>query len=86
MATSSTSACAIECLHQKEVLPFLNPADETKLEYDVARSIQKVSLKKDKPVIGMHDLRCPCMGSGGMMPIECSSSRTNSPPGCWCSN
>ena len=31
---------AIECLDQKEVLAFLNPADETKLEYDIARSIQ----------------------------------------------
>lgn len=58
---------AIECLDQKEVLPFLNPADETKLEYDVARSIQKVS-KKDKPVIGVMS-PLPVMGSGGMMPM-----------------
>lgn len=58
---------AIECLDQKEVLPFLNPADETKLEYDVARSIQKVS-KKDKPVIGVMSA-LPVMGSGGMMPM-----------------
>jgi len=58
---------AIECLDQKEVLAFLNPADETKLEYDIARSIQKVS-KKDKAVIGVMS-PLPAMGSGGMMPM-----------------
>lgn len=59
---------AIECLDQKEVLPFLNPSEETRLEYDVARSIQKVS-KKGKPVIGFMS-PLPMMGSGQMMPFQ----------------
>lgn len=59
---------AIECLDQKEVLPFLNPSEETRLEYDIARSIQKVS-KKGKPVIGFMS-PLPMMGSGNMMPFQ----------------
>ena len=59
---------AIECLDQKEVLPFLNPSEETRLEYDVARSIQKVS-KKGRPVIGFMS-PLPMMGSGNMMPFQ----------------
>ncbi len=37
---------------QREVLPFLNPTEETKLEYDVARAINKVISDK-KPIIGV---------------------------------
>lgn len=59
---------AIECLQQKEVLPFLNPSDETKLEYNIARAIQKVSLNK-KPVIGIMS-PLPMMGSGNAMPFQ----------------
>lgn len=60
---------AIECLDQKEVLPFLNPNDETKLEYNLARSIQKVS-KKGKPVVGVMS-PLPIMGSGAnTMPFQ----------------
>lgn len=60
---------AIECLDQKEVLPFLNPNEETKLEYNLARSIQKVS-KKGKPVVGVMS-PLPIMGSGAnTMPFQ----------------
>lgn len=59
---------SIECLDQKEVLPFLNPNEETKLEYNLARSIQKVS-KKGKSVVGIMS-PLPIMGSGNMMPFQ----------------
>ena len=60
---------AIECLDQKEVLPFLNPQEETKLEYNLARSVQKVS-GRGKPVVGIMST-LPMMGSGGnMMPFQ----------------
>jgi ABC-type uncharacterized transport system involved in gliding motility auxiliary subunit len=60
---------AIECLDQKEVLPFLNPNEETKLEYNLARSVQKVS-GKGKPVVGIMS-PLPIMGSGGnTMPFQ----------------
>lgn len=60
---------AIECLDQKEVLPFLNPQEETKLEYNLARSVQKVS-GRGKPVIGIMS-PLPIMGSGGnTMPFQ----------------
>ncbi len=43
---------AIQCAGKKEVLPFLNPNEETSLEYNVARSIGKVISDK-KTVIGV---------------------------------
>lgn len=43
---------AIQSGSQKEVIPFLNPTEETKLEYDIARAINKVISEK-KPVIGV---------------------------------
>lgn len=52
---------AVQCLQQKEVLPFLNPQEETSLEYQVARAISKVS-KTSKPVIGVMS-SMPIMGS-----------------------
>jgi len=52
---------AIQCGKQKEVLPFLNPAEETVLEYNIARAIQKVS-KEKKAVVGIMSAM-PLMGS-----------------------
>jgi ABC-type uncharacterized transport system involved in gliding motility auxiliary subunit len=43
---------AVQCLAQKEVLPFLNPQEETALEYQIARAINKVS-KSGKSVVGI---------------------------------
>jgi ABC-type uncharacterized transport system involved in gliding motility auxiliary subunit len=43
---------AIQSGSQKEVIPFLNPTEETKLEYDLARAINKVISDK-KPIIGL---------------------------------
>jgi ABC-type uncharacterized transport system involved in gliding motility auxiliary subunit len=43
---------AISCLDQREVLPFLGPNDETRLEYELSRAIAQVSQPK-KPVIGL---------------------------------
>ena len=52
---------AVQSLQQKEVLPFLNPQEETSLEYQVARAISKVT-KTSKPVIGVMS-SMPIMGS-----------------------
>ena len=43
---------AISCLDQREVLPFLSPNDETRLEYELSRTIAQVAQTK-KPVIGI---------------------------------
>jgi ABC-type uncharacterized transport system involved in gliding motility auxiliary subunit len=52
---------AIQSGSQKEVIPFLNPTEETKLEYDVARAINKVISTK-KPIIGVMS-SMPVQGS-----------------------
>lgn len=57
---------AIQCLQQKEVLPFLNPNEETALEYNLARAISKVS-KDRKTIIGVMSAM-PIQGSP-MMPF-----------------
>ena len=43
---------AVECLQEREVLPFLNPNEETALEYNIARAINKVT-QVEKTVIGV---------------------------------
>ena len=58
---------AIQSAAQKEVLPFLNPNEETALEYNVARAIQKVA-KTSKTVIGVMSAM-PIMGSP-MFPFQ----------------
>lgn len=58
---------AVQCGKQKELLPFLNPNEETALEYNVARAIQKVSREK-KTVIGVMS-PMPIMGAP-MMPFQ----------------
>ena len=52
---------SVQCLQQKEVLPFLNPQEETSLEYQLARAISKVS-RTSKSVIGIMS-SMPIMGS-----------------------
>ena len=52
---------AIQSAGQKEVLPFLNPNEETALEYNISRAIQKVS-KTAKTVVGVLS-GIPIMGS-----------------------
>lgn len=58
---------AIQSAAQKEVLPFLNPNEETALEYNVARAIQKVA-KSSKTVLGVMSAM-PIMGSP-MFPFQ----------------
>lgn len=58
---------AIQCASRKEVLPFLNPAEETSLEYNVARAIKKVS-SPSQPVVGVMSTM-PVMGSP-MFPFQ----------------
>jgi len=58
---------AIQSAAQKEVLPFLNPNEETALEYNVARAIQKVA-KTSKTVLGVMSAM-PIMGSP-MFPFQ----------------
>lgn len=58
---------AIQSAAQKEVLPFLNPNEETALEYNISRAIQKVS-KNTKTVIGVMSAM-PVMGSP-MFPFQ----------------
>lgn len=57
----------IQSAAQKEVLPFLNPNEETALEYNVARAIQKVA-KSSKTVLGVMSAM-PIMGSP-MFPFQ----------------
>ncbi len=52
---------AIQSAGQKEVIPFLNPAEETALEYNLSRSIAKV-IKSTKTVIGVMSAM-PIQGS-----------------------
>lgn len=52
---------AVQASSQKEVLPFLNPNEETALEYNIARAIQKVSATK-KTIVGVMS-SIPVMGS-----------------------
>lgn len=61
---------AIQCLDQKEVIPFLNPpspSEGSSIEYDIARAIAKVS-KPVKNVIGVMSA-IPVMGSP-MFPFQ----------------
>lgn len=58
---------AIQSAAQKEVLPFLNPGEETSLEYNITRAIQKVS-KTSKTVVGVMT-SMPIMGSP-MFPFQ----------------
>jgi ABC-type uncharacterized transport system involved in gliding motility auxiliary subunit len=43
---------AVSCLDQTRVIPFLNPQDETMLEYQLSKAIAEVSATR-KPVVGV---------------------------------
>ncbi|MES2736999.1 MAG: Gldg family protein [Verrucomicrobiota bacterium] len=58
---------AIQSAANKEVLPFLSPEQETSLEYNITRAIQKVS-QTSKTVIGVMT-SMPIMGSP-MFPFQ----------------
>ena len=66
---------AVECLQQKETLPFLNPQEETLLEYQVARAVQKVS-RSGKSVVGVMS-PLPVMGTND--PMAQFQGRQNQP-------
>jgi ABC-type uncharacterized transport system involved in gliding motility auxiliary subunit len=66
---------AVECLQQKEVLPFLNPQEETLLEYQVARAVQKVS-RSGKSVVGVMS---PMRVMGTNDPMAQFQGRQNEP-------
>lgn len=60
----------IECLDQKEVIPFLNPPrpnEGSTVEYDIARAINKV-IKRERVVVGVMSA-VPVMGSP-MFPFQ----------------
>jgi ABC-type uncharacterized transport system involved in gliding motility auxiliary subunit len=59
---------AIQYLEQKEVLPFVSPADETRLEYEVARALAKVT-SRESPVVGVMST-LQVAGAGMMMPPQ----------------
>lgn len=59
---------AVQCLQQKEVIPFLNPGEEANLEYQIARAISKVS-KTKRQVVGIMSpmpIAGPAMNFPGM--------------------
>ncbi|MEM1082592.1 MAG: Gldg family protein [Verrucomicrobiota bacterium] len=57
---------AISCLDRTARIPFLNPGDETMLEYDISRAIAEVSATR-KPVIGLMSA-LPVMGGPAAAP------------------
>lgn len=66
---------AIQCLDQKEVIPFLNPPapnEGSAVEYDIARAISKVT-KPTKSVVGVMSAM-PVMGSP-MYPFQRQASQ-----------
>lgn len=66
---------AVECLQQKEVLPFLNPQEETLLEYQLARAVQKVT-RTGKTVVGVMS-SMPVVGTND--PMAQFQGRQNQP-------
>lgn len=57
---------AITCLDRTATIPFLDPNDETMLEYEISRRIAEVSAAR-KPVVGVMSA-LPITGSAPMMP------------------
>ncbi|WP_035605217.1 Gldg family protein [Haloferula sp. BvORR071] len=57
---------AISCLDKTSAIPFLNPQQETMLEYDLSRAISEVSRPK-KPVIGLMSALPVTGGAGNPM-------------------
>lgn len=67
---------AVQCLDQKEVIPSLDPNDESALEYKLARAISKVS-KTKRPVVGVMSAM-PIAGPAMMLPPQ--MQRNQQPP------
>jgi len=59
---------AISCLDRKTTIPFLDPNEETMLEYQLSRSIGEVS-RTDKPVVGLMTA-LPLAGGPPSMPQQ----------------
>ena len=57
---------AVSCLDLTSTIPFLDPNQETMLEYQLSRAISEVS-RPDKPVVGLMTA-LPITGSPAMMP------------------
>ncbi|WP_193211011.1 Gldg family protein [Luteolibacter marinus] len=57
---------AITCLDRTSTIPFIDPNNETMLEYQISRAISEVS-RPDKPVIGLM-AGIPITGGPAMMP------------------
>lgn len=57
---------AISCLDRTTTIPFLNPQDETMLEYEISRAVAEVSATR-KPVIGVMSA-LELAGGPAMMP------------------
>ena len=55
---------SVQCLDQKSTIPFLNPSNETMLEFDLSSAISEVALA-NKPVIGIIS---PLPIAGSSMP------------------
>jgi ABC-type uncharacterized transport system involved in gliding motility auxiliary subunit len=59
---------AISCLDRTTTIPYLDPAQETMLEYQISRSVSEVS-RPDKPVIGLM-AGLPVNGGPSMNPMQ----------------
>jgi ABC-type uncharacterized transport system involved in gliding motility auxiliary subunit len=59
---------AISCLDRTTTIPYLDPQQETMLEYQISRSISEVS-RPDKPVIGLM-AGLAISGGPGMNPMQ----------------
>ena len=57
---------AVSCLDRTSTIPFIDPNQETMLEYQLSRSISEVA-RPDKPVIGLMS-GLPITGGPAMMP------------------
>jgi ABC-type uncharacterized transport system involved in gliding motility auxiliary subunit len=66
---------SVTMLDKKEVIPFLSPANERQLEYDISRAISRVTAA-DKPVVGVMS-PLPMAGMSPMM------MRGRQPPPPW---
>ena len=57
---------AVSCLDRTSTIPFLDPNQETMLEYQLSKAISEVS-RPDKPVVGLMSA-LPISGGPAMMP------------------
>src|SRR5690606_14160936 len=57
---------AVSCLDRTSAIPFIDPSQETMLEYQLSRAISEVA-RPDRPLIGLMS-GLPIQGGPGMMP------------------